>query len=115
MGALKPKGIQNMKRHSSIIYIVGLAFAAGSSPGAQPNQATAPIPANSGHVIVNSGREFWVRIWALSCPSMARTWEALARAEAKTGGLPAGQHVITARADPHQPGASSGEKDRAGK
>ena len=27
MGALKPKGIQNMKRFSSIVYIVSLAFA----------------------------------------------------------------------------------------
>ena len=26
MGALKPKGIQNMKRYSSIVYIVSLAL-----------------------------------------------------------------------------------------
>ena len=41
-----------MKRYSSIIYILSLACAGLIFTGCATNQATSPIPANSGHLIV---------------------------------------------------------------
>jgi len=47
-----------MKRYSSIIYIVSLACADLIFTGCATNQATAPIPANSGHLIVTRVANF---------------------------------------------------------
>ena len=41
-----------MKKYSSIIYIVGLACAGLIFTGCATTQATAPIPANSGHLLI---------------------------------------------------------------
>jgi len=47
-----------MKRYSSIIYIVSLACAGLIVTGCATNQATAPIPANSGHLLINRVANF---------------------------------------------------------
>ena len=47
-----------MKKYSSIIYIVSLACAGLIFTGCATNQATAPIPANSGHLLINRVANF---------------------------------------------------------
>ena len=109
MGALKPKGIQNMKRHSSIIHMLGLACAGLIFTGCATNQATAPIPANSGHVIVTRVANFGEKV-GLVVSVDGKDVGSFTEGRSYSGYLPAGQHVITARADPHQPGAHPGKK-----
>ena len=69
-----------MKKYSSIIYIVGLACAGLIFTGCATNQATAPIPPNSGHLLINRVANFGTDL-SLVVFVMARMWEALARAE----------------------------------
>ena len=47
-----------MKKYSSIIYIVGLACAGLIFTGCATNQAAAPIPPNSGHLLINRVANF---------------------------------------------------------
>ena len=47
-----------MKKYSSIIYIVGLTCAGLIFTGCATTQATAPIPANSGHLLINRVANF---------------------------------------------------------
>jgi len=58
MGALRRRGIQKMKRYSSIIHIVSLACAGLVFTGCATNQANAPIPPNSGHLLINRVANF---------------------------------------------------------
>src|SRR4029077_6101416 len=51
-------GTQSMKKYSSIIYIVGLACAGLIFTGCATNKDTAPIPANSGHFVINRVANF---------------------------------------------------------
>ena len=72
-----------MKKYNSIIYILSLACAGLILIGCettQPGAATAPLPPNSGRLLVYRVANFGA-ISALSCLLMARTWEALPRAE----------------------------------
>jgi hypothetical protein len=98
-----------MKRYSSIIYIVSLACAGLIFTGCATNQATAPIPANSGHVIINRVANFGENI-GLVVSVDGKDVGSFSEGRSYSGYLSAGQHVITVRGDPRQPGARPGRK-----
>jgi hypothetical protein len=98
-----------MKRYSLIIYIVGLACAGLIFTGCATNQATAPIPANSGHVIISRVANFGENI-GLVVSVDGKDVGSFSEGRSYSGYLSAGQHVITVRADPRQPGARPGKK-----
>jgi len=109
MGAFNRKGVQNMKRYSSIIYVLSLVCAYLIFTGCATNQASAPIPANSGHVIVTRVANFGENL-GLVVSVDGKDVGSFSEGRSYSGYLSAGQHVITARADPHQPGARPGKK-----
>jgi hypothetical protein len=98
-----------MKRYSSIIYIVSLACAGVIFTGCATNQATAPIPANSGHVIISRVANFGENI-GLVVSVDGKDVGSFSEGRSYSGYLSAGQHVITVRGDPRQPGARPGKK-----
>ena len=98
-----------MKRYSSIIYTLSLACAGLIFTGCATNQATAPIPANSGHLIVTRVANFGENL-GLVVSVDGKDVGSFSEGRSYSGYLPAGQHVITVRADPHQPGARPGRK-----
>ena len=101
-----------MKRYSSIIYIVSLAFACLIFSGCAGNQgglAAGPAPANSGHLIVTRVANFGENL-GLVVSVDGKDVGSFSEGRSYSGYLSAGQHVITARADPHQPGARPGRK-----
>jgi len=98
-----------MKRYSSISYIVSLACAGLIFTGCATNQATAPIPANSGHVIVTRVANFGENL-GLVVSVDGKDVGSFSEGRSYSGYLSAGHHVITARADPRQPGARPGRK-----
>ena len=101
-----------MKRYSSIIYIVSLAFACLIFSGCAGNQgglAAGPAPANSGHLIVTRVANFGENL-GLVVSVDGKDVGSFSEGGSYSGYLPAGQHVITARADPRQPGARPGRK-----
>src|SRR5205823_12407473 len=98
-----------MKRYSSIIHIFGVACAWLIFTGCTTNQATAPIPANSGHLIVTRVANFGENL-GLVVSVDGKDVGSFSEGGSYSGYLPAGQHVITARADPRQPGARPGRK-----
>ena len=98
-----------MKKYSSIIYIVSLACAGLIFTGCATNQATAPIPANSGHLIVTRVANFGENL-ALVVSVDGKDVGSFSEGRSYSGYLSAGQHVITVRADPRQPGARPGRK-----
>ena len=109
MGALKPKGIQNMKRYSSIIYIVSLALAGLIFTGCATNQATAPIPPNSGHLLINRVANFGADL-SLVVYVDGKNVGGFTEGRNYSGYLPAGQHTITVRVDPNPGGKRPGQK-----
>ena len=98
-----------MKKYSSIIYMLSLACAGLIFTGCATNQATAPIPANSGHLIVTRVANFGENL-GLVVSVDGKDVGSFTEGRTYTGYLSAGQHVITARAEPHQPGARPGRK-----
>jgi len=98
-----------MKKYSSIIYMLSLACAGLIFTGCATNQATAPIPANSGHLIVTRVANFGENL-GLVVSVDGKDVGSFSEGRSYSGYLSAGQHVITARADPHQPGARPGRK-----
>ena len=97
-----------MKRYSSIIYIASLACAGLIFTGCATNQAglgTAPIPANSGHLIVTRVANFGTDL-SLVLSVDGKDVGSFTEGRNYSGYLPAGQHVITARVDPNQTGAA---------
>ena len=98
-----------MKKYSSIIYIVSLACAGLIFTGCATNQATAPIPANSGHLIVTRVANFGENL-GLVVSVDGKDVGTFSEGRSYSGYLSAGQHVITVRADPRQPGARPGRK-----
>ena len=101
-----------MKRYSSIIYIVSLAFACLIFSGCAGNQgglAAGPAPANSGHLIVTRVANFGENL-GLVVSVDGKDVGSFSEGGSYSGYLSAGQHVITARADPRQPGARPGRK-----
>jgi hypothetical protein len=101
-----------MKRYSSIIHIVSLAFAClifSSCAGNQGGLGAGPAPANSGHLIVTRVANFGENL-GLVVSVDGKDVGSFSEGRSYSGYLSAGQHVITARADPHQPGARPGRK-----
>ena len=100
-----------MKRYSSIIYIFSVACACLIFAGCTTNQGlgTAPIPANSGHLIVTRVANFGENL-GLVVSVDGKDVGSFTEGRSYSGYISAGQHVITARADPHQPGARPGRK-----
>ncbi len=98
-----------MKKYSSITYIVSLAFAGLIFTGCATNQATAPIPANSGHLIVTRVANFGSDL-SLVLSVDGKDVGSFTEGRNYDGYLPAGQHVITARVDPFQAGKRPGRK-----
>src|SRR4029434_7994172 len=98
-----------MKNYTSIIYIVRLACAGLIFTGCTTNQATAPIPANSGHLLINRVANFGSNM-ALVVSIDGKDVGSFTEGGSYSGYLPAGQHVITARVDPNQTGARPARK-----
>src|SRR5437667_10628518 len=98
-----------MKKYSSIIYILSLACAGLIFTGCATNQATAPIPANSGHLIVTRVANFGSDL-SLVLSVDGKDVGSFPEGRNYDGYLPAGQHVITARVDPYNPGKRPGRK-----
>jgi hypothetical protein len=97
-----------MKRYSSIIYIVSLACAGLIFTGCATNQATAPIPANSGHLIVTRVANFGTNL-SLVLSVDGKDVGSFNEGRSYSGYLPAGQHQITARVDPNPSGKHPGK------
>jgi hypothetical protein len=98
-----------MKKYSSLIYIVSLACVGLIFAGCATNQATAPIPANSGRLLVNRVANFGSNM-SLVVSVDGKDVGSFTEGRNYSGYLPAGQHVITARVDPNQTGARPGRK-----
>ena len=98
-----------MKKYSSIIYILSLACAGLIFTGCATNQATAPIPANSGHVIVTRVANFGSDL-SLVVSVDGKDVGSFTEGRNYSGYLPAGQHVITARVNPNPGGKGPARK-----
>src|SRR2546426_12835333 len=98
-----------MKKYCSIIHIASLACACLIFAGCATNQATAPIPANSGHLIVTRVANFGSNL-SLVVSVDGKDVGSFTEGRNYSGYLPAGQHVITARVDPNPGGKRPGRK-----
>jgi hypothetical protein len=101
-----------MKRYSLIIHIVSLACAGLIFTGCTTNQAglgTAPIPPNSGHLIVTRVANFGSDL-SLVLSIDGKDVGSFTEGRNYDGYLPAGQHVIMARVDPNPGGKRPGRK-----
>jgi hypothetical protein len=98
-----------MKRYSSIIYIVSLACAGLIYTGCATNQASAPIPANSGHLLINRVANFGSNL-SLVVSVDGKDVGSFTEGRNYSGYLSAGQHVIVARVDPNPGGKRPGRK-----
>ena len=101
-----------MKKYSSIICIVSLACAGIILSGCETTQsgaATAPIPANSGRLMVNRVANFGSNL-VLVLSVDGKDVGSFTEGRSYSGYLTAGQHVITARVDPNQTGAGPARK-----
>ena len=98
-----------MKKYSSITYVVSLAFAGLIFTGCATNQATAPIPANSGRIVIYRAANFGSGL-VLVLSIDGRDAATLTEGQNYNGYLSAGQHQITARIDPFQAGTRPTQK-----
>jgi len=98
-----------MKRYSSIIYMLSLACAGLIFTGCATNQASAPIPANSGHLIVTRVANFGADL-GLVLSIDGKDVGSFTEGGSYSGYLSAGQHVITARVDPYRTGTGHAKK-----
>ena len=101
-----------MKKYSSIIYIVSLACAGLIFTGCgttQPSAATAPIPANSGRLLVNRVANFGSNL-VLVLSVDGKDVGNFTEGRSYSGYLSAGQHTIVARVDPNMTGAGPARK-----
>ena len=98
-----------MKKYSSIIYIVGLACAGLIFTGCTTTQATGPIPANSGHLLIYRVPNFGSNM-SLVVSVDGKDVGSFTEGRTYSGYLPAGQHTITARVDPNMTGAQPARK-----
>ena len=101
-----------MKKYSSIIHILSLACACLIFAGCTTNQAglgTAPIPANSGHVLISRVANFGEDL-ALVVSVDGKDVGSFTQGGSYSGYLPAGQHHLTVRADPNRTGTRPGKK-----
>jgi len=102
-----------MKRYSSIIHIVIAACTCLIFTGCATNQATAPIPANSGHLIVTRVANFGADL-GLVLSVDGKDVGSFTEGAQYSGYLPAGQHVLIARVDPNRTGSRPGKKTVTG-
>ena len=98
-----------MKKYDSLTHILGLACAGLILIGCATNQATAPAPANSGHLIVTRVANFGTDL-SLVLSVDGKDVGSFTEGRQYSGYLPAGQHVITARVAPFQAGKRPGRK-----
>ena len=96
-----------MKKYSSIIYIVSLACAGLIFTGCATNQATAPIPANSGHLLINRVANFGSDL-SLIVSIDGKDVGSFTEGRGYSGYLTAGQHQIIIRVDPNPGGKRPG-------
>ena len=80
-----------MKKYSSIIYIVGLACAGLIFTGCATNQASAPIPPNSGHLLINRVANFGTDL-SLIVSVDGKNVGGFTEGRSYSGYLAAGQH-----------------------
>jgi hypothetical protein len=100
-----------MKKYDSIIYILGIACACLLSIGCettQPGAATA-APPNSGHVLIYRVANFGSGL-SLVVSVDGKDAGSFSEGVNYSGYLPAGQHVITVRAEPTDPNRRPGRK-----
>ena len=97
-----------MKKYSSIIYIVGLACAGLIFTGCATTQATAPIPANSGHLLINRVANFGSDL-SLVVSVDGKDVGSFTEGRGYSGYLTAGQHQIVVRVDPNPGGKRPGQ------
>jgi hypothetical protein len=99
-----------MKRYSSIISILILACAGIILSGCETTQTgAATAPPNSGHVLIYRVANFGADI-GLVVSVDGKDVGTFTEGRNYSGYLPAGQHVITLRADPFQAGKRPGRK-----
>jgi hypothetical protein len=101
-----------MKKYCLVTCIVSLACACLILIGcetSQPGAATAPIPPNSGHLIVTRVADFGSDL-SLVLSVDGKDVGSFPEGRQYDGYLPAGQHVITARVDPFQAGRRPGRR-----
>ena len=98
-----------MKRYSSIIYIVSLAFAGLIFTGCASNQTAAPIPPNSGHLLINRVANFGSNL-SLVVSVDGKDVGSFTEGRSYSGYLTAGQHQIGVRVDPNPGGKRPGRK-----
>ena len=96
-----------MKKYSSIIYIVSLACAGLIFTGCTTTQATAPIPANSGRLLINRVANFGSGL-SLVVSVDGKDVGSFTEGRGYSGYLAAGEHVIVVRADPNPGGKRPG-------
>ena len=96
-----------MKKYSSIIYIVGLACAGLIFTGCATNQATAPIPANSGHLLINRVANFGTNL-SLVVSVDGKNVGGFTEGRSYSGYLPAGQHKLSSALIPTWAGSAQG-------
>ena len=98
-----------MKKYSLINHILTVACAGLIFTGCATNQATSPIPANSGHLVVTRVANFGADL-GLVLSVDGKDVGSFTEGRNYSGYLSAGQHVITARVDPNRTGARPGRK-----
>ena len=98
-----------MKKYYSIIYILSLACAGLIFTGCATNQATSPIPPNSGHLIVTRVANFGSNL-SLVVSVDGKDVGSFTEGRGYSGYVPAGQHVLIARVDPNRTGTRPGKK-----
>ena len=98
-----------MKKYSSIIYILSLACVGLIFTGCATTQATAPIPANSGHLLINRVANFGSNM-AMVVSVDGKDVGSFTEGRNYSGYLSAGQHQITVRVDPNMTGAQPARK-----
>ena len=109
MGLIQTKGVQYMKRYSSIIHIVAVACACLLFTGCQTGPGAGPIPANAGHLLVSRVANFGSDL-SLVLSVDGKDVGSFTEGRNYDGYLSAGQHRITARVDPNRTGARPGRK-----
>src|SRR4029077_13558032 len=98
-----------MKKYRLIIYTLSLACAGLIFTGCATNQANAPIPPNSGHVLIYRVANFGSGL-GLVVSVDGKDMGSFSEGRNYSCYLPAGQHQITVRAEPTDPNRRPGRK-----